>query len=534
MTPEDEASERRALGGGLPNDRGEFDEATYLELNLDVAQEVAAGTYNSGREHWDRYGRSEGRAATRPKDFNELLYLDLNPDVLQAVLNGSCSSGYFHWLHYGKAEGRAIHQPTDLPSGWNEAQYLRLNSDVAQMVRSGSVASGYEHWIRFGNSEGRPGAGEPQAKTLLQDALRAAPPGVNLFSFLGTAIGLGAAARAYAAAFRQFLPVHCVDVPWDLNLKEPLPAPPPYAINFVHMNTDALPSFLQQYGPQILPSRYTVGQWVWELHAAYASCHGMSRLFNEIWTPSTYSATAIRTVSTAPVHIVPHVIDSLPAPNVIPRADLSLAQDAFLFLYVFDVASTFERKNPLALVRAFRKAFGDRRDVQLLLKYHHPEYDPPAVRLLERLAHSAPNIRTLNRSLPEDQISGLLYSCDCFVSPHRSEGFGLNIAAAMYFGKPVIATGYSGNTDFTTPANSFLIDYDLVGAQRDTGYYKANYVWAEPSEDHLVHLLRTVVASPEESHKRADLGRQTVRRLYSMAAVSATMRQVLTWAGLKF
>jgi len=82
MTPEDEGLERRALGGGLPNDREEFDEATYLEINLDVAQEVAAGTYNSGREHWDRHGRSEGRAATRPKDFDELLYLDLNPDVL--------------------------------------------------------------------------------------------------------------------------------------------------------------------------------------------------------------------------------------------------------------------------------------------------------------------------------------------------------------------------------------------------------------------------------------------------------------------
>ena len=104
----------------------------------------------------------------------------------------------------------------------------------------------------------------------------------------------------------------------------------------------------------------------------------------------------------------------------------------------------------------------------------------------------------------------------------------------MYFGKPVIATGYSGNTDFTTPENSFLIDYDLVAAQRDTGYYKANYVWAEPSEEHLAHLLRTVVASPEEAYKRADLGRRTVRRFYSITAVSATIRQVLSSAGLKF
>ena len=131
-------------------------------------------------------------------------------------------------------------------------------------------------------------------------------------------------------------------------------------------------------------------------------------------------------------------------------------------------------------MRAFRKAFGSRQDVQLILKYHHSEFDSPATALLERVAKATPNIRTINQTLPEEQVYGLLRSCDCFVSPHRSEGFGLNLAAAMYYGKPVIATGYSGNMDFTTPENAFLIDYDLVAVQRETGAYKAGYVWAEP------------------------------------------------------
>ena len=47
------------------------------------------------------------------------------------------------------------------------------------------------------------------------------------------------------------------------------------------------------------------------------------------------------------------------------------------------------------------------------------------------MALTAPNIHTVSQTLPEDQVHGLLSSCDCFVSPHRSEGFGLNIAAAM-------------------------------------------------------------------------------------------------------
>lgn len=521
------AEGRRAT---LPKD---FDEAVYLKLNPDVAGAVAAGTFSSAWEHWDRIGRAEGRVATQPRDFDELLYLDLYPYVKQAVLNGTCPSGYYHWLYEGKPNGLTCSLPRSLPAGWNEAQYLRLNSDVADMVSNGSFASGYEHWIRFGYFEGRPGGNEHHVKMLAQGALEAGPPGVNLFGFHETAIGLGASARGYTAAFRQLIPVHMVDLPWNLNaLQERLPSRPPYNINFVHVNPDVLPGFLRHYGPLALSARYNIGYWVWELHAGYASWHGMSRRFRAIWTSSTYSAAGIRTVSAAPVHVVPIVVDLLPAPKVIPRADLSLPWDAFVFLYVFDVASTLDRKNPLGLVRAFRKAFSDRSDVQLLLKYHHSERDPEGVRLLERVVRSAPNIRTLDKTLPEDEIYGLLSSCDCFVSPHRSEGFGLNIATAMYYGKPVIATGYSGNTDFTTPENSFLIDYDLVEAQHDSGYYKAHYVWAEPSEDHLAHLLRTVVDSPGEARRRAELGRGTIRRDFSLAAVSATIRQNLVAAGL--
>jgi glycosyltransferase involved in cell wall biosynthesis len=533
MMEEKETPEKRASPSRPASGHDEFDEAVYLELHPDVAQGVVDGTYASGRVHWDLTGRAEGRLAAKPKDFNELLYLDLNPDVLQAVLTGGCPSGFYHWVYHGKAEGRAVNSLPVFPADWNEAQYLRLNSDVATTIRSGTFASGYEHWRSSGCFEGRPGAGAARAITSVRDALRAAPRGVNLFAFHGTAIGLGAAARGYADVFERIFPVNLVDIPWDLDtLRENLSGPPPYAFNFVQMNPDALPVFLRHYGPRVLPSRYNVGCWIWELHAGYASWHCMSRFFNHIWTASNYSAGAISTVSAAPVRVVPYVVDSLQASKVIRRADLDLAEGAFLFLYVFDVASTFARKNPLALVRAFRKAFGERTDVQLLLKYHHAGSDLPAVKLLERVASPAPNIRTINETLPEEQIYGLISSCDCFVSPHRSEGFGLNIAAAMYFGKPVIVTGYSGNMDFTSAENSFLIDYDLAPVQGDAGYYKTGYVWAEPCEEHLVHLLRTVVDSPEEARRRADLGRQTIQRQFNFAAVSATIREALNSDGL--
>jgi len=350
-----------------------------------------------------------------------------------------------------------------------------------------------------------------------------------MFAFHGSDVGLGAAARGYATALRQILPLHEITIPWkQKGLEETKIGSPPNAINVVHMNPDVLPLFFGRFGQSVLPAHFNVAIWVWELHAGYAPWYGLAELFNEIWTPSTYSANAIRPVSKTPVHVIPHVVDELPAQDAMQPQE----RGAFTFLYVFDIASTFERKNPLALVRAFRKAFGNRQDVQLILKYHHSEFDPAATALLDRLAKASPNIRTINQTLPEDQVYALLRSCDCFVSPHRSEGFGLNLAAAMYYGKPVIATGYSGNMDFTTPENAFLIDYDLVAVQQETGAYKTGYAWAEPSEDHLAALLRTVLASPDQARERGELGRRTIQERFSVRAVSEIIRCRLTEWGL--
>ncbi len=462
-------------------------------------------------------------------DFDELTYLDLNPDVLRAVLNGQFLSGYDHWTQTGRAEDRVVRPSAHVPSDWNEERYLRLNPDVSAAVRTGAFPSGHEHWVLHGLYEGRPGGAKQWHKTALEKALTSASAGVNMFAFRGTGIGLGTAAKGYAAALRPLLPLHEITIPWNQNgMKGTRIGAPPHAINLVHMNPDVLPIFLGRHGQNVLPAHFNVAIWVWELHAGYAPWHGQGQLFNEIWTPSSYSANAIRPVSKTPVYVIPHVVDELPAPD----AEQPHEGGPFKFLYIFDLASTFERKNPLALVRAFRKAFGNRQDVQLILKYHHSEFDSAATALLERVAKAAPNIRTITETLPEEQVHRLLRSCDCFVSPHRSEGFALNVAAAMYYGKPVIATGYSGNMDFTTPENSFLIDYDLVAVQQETGAYKNGYVWAEPSEDHLAALLRTVVASPDQARERGERGRQTIQEGYSVKAVSEIIKRRFTAWGL--
>ena len=47
----------------------EFDEESYLRLNPDVLVAVAVGKFRSGREHYEHYGRMEGRLAVAPSDL---------------------------------------------------------------------------------------------------------------------------------------------------------------------------------------------------------------------------------------------------------------------------------------------------------------------------------------------------------------------------------------------------------------------------------------------------------------------------------
>ncbi len=130
----------------------------------------------------------------------------------------------------------------------------------------------------------------------------------------------------------------------------------------------------------------------------------------------------------------------------------------------------WSEKTRLASSRHFVAAFGARRDVVLVLKFTNAEYDPPGIRELYRAAEGI-NVVLRDGYMARDELAGLMAAADCYISLHRSEGFGLGIAEAMALGKPVIATEYSGPADFLTPANSYPVDYRLVPIPRDYGPY---------------------------------------------------------------
>ena len=270
------------------------------------------------------------------------------------------------------------------------------------------------------------------------------------------------------------------------------------------MNTETLLALIHERGPGILENRVNIGVWFWELSKVPARFDELYRHYDELWVTSGFCAEAIGRAAPIPVVQLPHpLLPPNPAPGV-GRAHFGLPEDATIFLCYFDFHSVVARKNPIGAIEAFRRAFGDRTDVLLLVKSMNSSLYPEEVAAL-RAAAQGVSVRFLDGHLDRGEKDALFACCDALVSLHRAEGLGLGMAEAMSLGKPVIATAYSGNTTFMDVGNSLLIPYELVELERDYGPYERGNVWADPDLDAAAAALRKVAESPAWA---ADLGRR--------------------------
>ena len=425
----------------------------------------------------------------------------------------------------------------DIPADFDEDAYLFLNPDVGHAVAQGLFKSGYEHWVSSGRSEGRGGGPSEQIPDRAEflELMESRPYGINLYGFLSAVSGLGSVARSSVQAFEAAnVPLQKVLIPsWaEPNVSRSLPDFSPYRVNLLLQNPDMMALFFRTYGTDLLKGCYNIGYWFWELPSARADWHHFYRYVDEIWVASEFCRQAFQSMTKLPVKRMPLVVDGIEKKITYPREHFGLPRDAFVFGYIFDVSSYFERKNPLCLVEAFKREFGNSRDVLLYLKYFNAGHDENNVRALEEAVAGAPNIRTFAGVMSDEEIISLENSFDCLVSPHRGEGFGYNLAESMYLGKPVIATRYSSNLDFMRDDNSYLIDCNLVPIPLTLGPYMRGYLWAEPSVEHLCHLMREVFENAEGRERKGRRAAEEIRKNYSAAVAGKQMSDRLEEIGL--
>lgn len=430
-----------------------------------------------------------------------------------------------------------------LHSAWHESEvvgfdndlYLFFNSDVDHAVRSGWLRSGFEHWQKYGALEGRTGGTASLAddRRPFLPLLVSRPYGTNVYGFYSTPSGLGSVCRGVVRALRsQAVPMNLVDIPaWQHNVERQNPVTEPYRINLILQNADMMGRFLNSYGRDLLRGCYNIGYWLWELASCRMDWFEIYRHVDEVWVASEFCRHAFQCMTNLPVVRIPLVVDGLDEQAIHGREHFGFPPNVFVFCYIFDVSSQMQRKNPEAVIKAFKNEFGKRRDVLLYLKCSNSSYSPELATRLRNLAEG-PNIRLVDTLFSAEEIVSLHKAIDCFVSPHRAEGFGLNMAEAMFFSKPVIATGYSSNLDFMDEDNSYLVDYRLVPIEKNSGPYLRNFVWAEPSIDHLQHLMHRVLENAGECAEKGNKAAARIRHELSAEAVGKLMQARFRELGL--
>jgi glycosyltransferase involved in cell wall biosynthesis len=362
-------------------------------------------------------------------------------------------------------------------------------------------------------------------------------PGVNLAGHFGSEKGLGEAARAAARALKGSSIPYVLNNVIDsgsVNIDSTLSSftdDNPYRVNLVYVNAVQVPIFAAVKGEAYFRGRYNIGSWFWELSQFPQEWYSSFEPFDEIWAASSFIQDSLARVSPVPVVRVPLALP--PQPQIdhnLNRSDFGFPGDAFIFLFIFDFASVLERKNPVGLIKAFKMAFGDRSDAMLLLKVVHSKSYPSELKVLKAACLNS-NVRILDRVLNRPQLNALLSISDCFTSLHRSEGFGIPIAEAMILEKPVIVTSYSGNMDFTTPANSFLVKYKLVEIDRDYGPYRKGWVWADPDLEHAAELMRYVYENRAKAGEAGHRAKQDILELFHPTVMSRQIRDRLIGIG---
>lgn len=429
---------------------------------------------------------------------------------LRLELRGVAGGNFLAWL--GRITGLGFLQPWRTQRRNRRLRIRRLEADGETVFDFGNRAS-------------------PWNGAYVRRFLRVS---LNIVGFFRADLGIGESARCMArAADAAGLPAALVDL--KLPCKNPqgddsftgrLQDDNPHPVNVFHVDAPGSRDLDHHHGKAFRAGRYNIGYWAWELPDfpdAWVPC---SSYIDEVWAPSRFAAEAIARKVPVPVLAMPHAI-SFKRPAGDFRSKFGLPAGKLLFLFLYDLNSYSERKNPAGALEAFRRSGLAGRNAALVIKVHNADTNPGDWARLQAAAAELPGTVLINRTLSRQEVYELESACDVFVSLHRSEGFGLAIAESMYLGKPVISTDWSGSAEIVDAGNGCPVRCSLVTLDRNHGPYAKGQTWADPDLDHAADWMRRLAADEALRTQLGAAGRATIEAKFSPAAIGARYRQRL-------
>lgn len=494
-------------------------------------------------------------------DLNRLI-LTLRPD-LQKMFAASPQRGpeaYCAWLiTSGKKEYRAVTEDISflqslltpqrgLANGLTRVQELILvaRPDVQAAFQLPAGAQAFKQWFYTHGLEEHHywdfltakekalvlALPEPWATRLLPVTQRVATSvvpsvsfkkrdfGVNLIGYAFGRLGIGEDLRMAGKAFlKASVPMTMLDFPpgdnVDTNersMARYVSTSGDFAFNIFCLTAEETGRFYAERGRTQFVGRYNIGYWPWELGAWPKEWQQMLELVDEVWVSTQHTYDSLKPVCKKPLRLMPMAVELGRVQKYKSRTEarqtFKLNPSATLFCFAFDLNSYIERKNPMACVQAFLKAFPKAdytaKQVGLVVKVQKPRSDNAAWQELKKIARGDRRICIIEQTLDRPALLALYKACDCYVSLHRAEGFGRGMAEALQLGLHVICTGYSGNVDFCQAPYADLVKYRLVRVKKDQYPRATGQVWAEPNVRHAAQLMRQFYENSDPASEPMD------------------------------
>jgi glycosyltransferase involved in cell wall biosynthesis len=361
-------------------------------------------------------------------------------------------------------------------------------------------------------------------------------PVINLIGYAKGELGLGEDVRLLHAALGEVnIPNVIINAPWPIIARQSIEQPAidasvarfdPDVMFYVMPPLDTL-RLLGKLGPRAFAARRKIGFWQWEFERFPEPARLAMNLVDEIWCHSEHAAAAFRQATGKSVVKVPLPV-SVPEIRSVPRTVFGLPEEAFVVFTSFDGASAIARKNPLAAISAFQLAFPiiGTIDARLILKAMNVN-DDPLWRECRRRSLVDKRIMIIDAVMDHGAYYELLKTSDAVISLHRAEGFGRLMAEAMAIGIPVIASRYSGNLDFMTDNNSWLVDGTLIPVLPGDYALHQRQVWLEPDVEKAANALRECFGDEDERIRRAALAMADIASKYSLRRCGETYVKLL-------
>lgn len=374
--------------------------------------------------------------------------------------------------------------------------------------------------------------------------------GINVIGHITGNLGLGVLARAVVKLLlHNAIPVAAYDLDpglgrggTDLSLRDALvssAADLPHPVNLFVLPAPSLHHWVPQMPEVALaPQRMNVALPMWELPTMPPQWHTVLEFFDVLVAGSPFIR-ALHENHLSGVFTIPAELPLfLPEPAVVTRDDvLPEAAGRVLFLTAFEPYSDPSRKNPCGTIRAFLDIVDDFPNTHLVVKVNNAADDweaDPALASLMEAGRSAGSVSFLPGAYTYEEALGLYAMADVVVSLHRAEGIGFLPMEAMALGKPVIATGWSGNMAYMHHGAACLVDYRIVPVHGPGGIYERMLAgtpasWAEPNLATAAAWMRRLAANPELRERyglaaRAQIARYQARA--SSAAFVAELREI--------